>query len=124
MKLLLAVVAALALLCLPAPAQEGHHHPPQDASAHEMFYRHLSRPDIEGAYPGSCCNNHDCYVTAARYRNGQWEALRREDRVWIEIPENKIVTREDELARRPDHQAVLCALPHVLYCFVAPQTGI
>lgn len=116
------VLAALVLVCTPAPAQE-HHHPPQDADAHETFYRHLKRPDIEGALPGSCCGKHDCYATPARYVNGQWQALRREDQVWIVVPEERVVTREEELALRPDHQAVLCALPTFTYCFVPPQSG-
>lgn len=104
--------------------QDGHHHPPQDADAHEQFYQHLTRPDIPDAPPGSCCSGYDCYSTPARYQNGRWMALRREDRTWIEIPESKIVVREDQLARRPDMTATLCATPYTLYCFVEPQSGI
>lgn len=115
----------IAFLISVATAQE-HRHPPQDADAdaHATFYWYLTRPDIEGSNPGSCCGSGDCYPTPARYVNGQWEALRREDRVWIIIPPERVVTRRDELARRPDHQATLCALPHMTFCFVPPSTGI
>lgn len=113
----------LALFMAPVFAQD-HHHPPQDADAHEVFYRHLTRPDFPEPVPGSCCGKGDCYPTPARFRGGQWEALRREDQAWVAIPAERVVTREDELALRPDHQATLCAMPSFIYCFVPPQTGI
>lgn len=105
-------------------AQDGHRHPPQDANAHEEFYKHLTRPDIPDAKPGSCCSGFDCYPTAAQYREGRWFALRREDQTWIVVPEERVVVREDQLARRPNMEATLCALPHMTYCFVPPQSGI
>lgn len=128
-RTLAAVAAALAVLCLctATAAQEHHQHPPGDADAHSLFYQHLTRPDIQGSYPGSCCSGMDCYSTPARFSEGQWWALRREDRVWIAIPPERIVTREDELARRPTYEATLCAQGPAggfVYCFVPPEGGV
>jgi hypothetical protein len=119
---ILALIAAL--LASGAATAQDHRHPPQDAQAHATFYWHLTRPDQPNAMPGSCCGMGDCYPAPARYVNGRWEALRREDRAWIVVPNERVVTREDQLARRTDHQATLCATPTFTYCFVAPQTGI
>lgn len=125
MRLTLSAVAALVVLCLStAAAQDGHRHPEHDMEAHKSFYWYLTRPDIPNAMRGSCCGDGDCYSTPARTVNGRWQALRREDQQWIDIPEERVVTREDELARRPDHQATLCALPSFTYCFVPPLGGV
>lgn len=123
-RVMIASLALLAATCIPAMGQDGHRHPPQDVEAHKSFYWYLTRPDIENAQRGSCCGDGDCYPTPARFVNGQWQALRREDQQWIAIPESRVVTREDELARRPDQQATLCATVSTLYCFVPPQAGI
>lgn len=102
---------------------QDHRHPPEHAQAHYDFYWHLTRPDIPNSQPGSCCGKGDCAPTSARYVNGRWEALR-SDGVWIVVPEERVVTNQEQLARRPDMQAVLCALPSFTYCFVPPQSGI
>lgn len=105
-----------------ALAQDGHRHPAQDLQAHRSFYWYLTRPDIPNAPRGSCCSDGDCYQTPARIVDGKWWALRREDQQWIEVPAWRVVTREDELARRTDNRATLCATMRVLYCFVPPET--
>lgn len=120
------VLATLALLCLTsaAAAQHDHRHPPQDARAHETYYYYLTRPDVPNSLPGSCCGSGDCYAAPARFVGDHWEALRREDQVWIEIPNERIVTREDQLARRPTYEATLCATRNFTYCFVRPEGGM
>lgn len=124
----LAFVVALGILgfaAQQAQGQSGHRHPDGDLDAHKSFYWWLTRPDIPGSQPGSCCGDGDCYPTRARQGpDGQWQALRREDNVWVDIPENRIVTREDQLALRPTYEATLCAFPHMIYCFVAPEGGV
>ena len=52
------------------------HHPPADIPIHEKFYSNWMMPDRPTA---SCCNNRDCYPTEVRFRDGFWEARRRED---------------------------------------------
>ena len=117
-------VALLWALAHCAVRAEPQTHPPEHQAAHESFYYFLTRPDIPNSARGSCCSGFDCYPTAARIVNGRWQALRREDRAWIVIPESRVVTKEDELERRPDQQATLCATVAFVYCFVPPQTGI
>jgi hypothetical protein len=120
-------IGTLLMLCVAGTAlsQDGHRHPPADARAHHEFYYWLTRPDIPNSQPGSCCGSGDCYSTQARQGPlGQWQALRREDRVWIDIPEERIVTRQDQLSLRPTYEATLCALPHMTYCCVPPEGGV
>lgn len=110
---------------LSAFGQSGHRHPDEHLAQHGSFYWWLTRPDVPNAQPGSCCGDGDCYPTRARMGPlGQWQALRREDNAWIDIPEERVVTRPDELARRPDYQAHLCAMTHMTFCFVAPEGGV
>lgn len=117
------VMFLLGLWCLSyAIAQDGDRHPQQDIDAHRSFYWYLTRPDIPDAPRGSCCSDGDCYSTPARFENGSWWALRREDRRWIEVPSWRVVTREDELVRRTDTRATLCATVNTTYCFVPPET--
>src|SRR5689334_17038881 len=66
---------------------EEHRHPQQDQEIHEKFYSTWMRPDMPHA---SCCDNRDCYPTAARFRNGHWEARRREDGAWLVVPDSKV----------------------------------
>lgn len=121
-----AIIVLVPLLFLTlAAGQDGHRHPASDAESHHSFYYWLTRPDIPNSLPGSCCSDGDCYSTKARRGPlGQWQALRREDRVWIDIPEERIVTRQNELALRPTYEATLCALVHMTFCFVPPVGGV
>lgn len=99
-------VGAALLLAASSPlwGQSHHHHPPQDAEVHEKFYSTWMRPDNPNV---SCCDKKDCYPTAARHRNGRWEAQRREDGKWLIVPEQKI----ERIRDNPDGRAHLCAPP-------------
>jgi len=98
-----ALVVAITTLMAQEAHEPGHGHPPEDLSLHSKFYNTWMRPDQPEL---SCCSNHDCYPTQARHVNGHWEALRREDKQWIRIPESKIERKRD----MPDAQAHLCAV--------------
>lgn len=93
----------LAVLALPATAQE-HRHPPQDVPLHLQFYRNWFMPDQPNK---SCCNMADCYPTEAIIKNGQWYARRREDGKFIHIPDAKIERNRDN----PDGRSHMCAPP-------------
>lgn len=95
-------VAVLLLTGSAAFAQQQH--PPQDLALHERYYLGWMRPDMPHM---SCCSGHDCYPTQARWRDGRWEARRREDGVWLAVPEEKIERHRDN----PDGRAHLCAPP-------------
>jgi hypothetical protein len=104
----------------PSDAQSSahHNHPPQDAALHEMFYSSWMMPDHPNV---SCCNKQDCYPTEARYRDGFWEARRREDGHFVRIPWEKVEQRRDN----PDGRNHVC-MPSPersprgdeVYCFV------
>lgn len=86
-----------------AQAQE-HHHPAADVELHEKFYSTWMMPD----HPyRSCCNNQDCYPTEVRFRDGFWEARRREDGHYIRVPWEKIEQRRDN----PDGRNHVCMPP-------------
>jgi len=99
----------------PSSAQ-AHHHPPEDVPIHERFYSTWMMPDKPTA---SCCNNRDCYPTEVRYRNGFWEAKRREDGVYVRIPWEKVEQNRDN----PDGRSHVCMPPpsgyhgDEVYCF-------
>lgn len=123
-------VAAIATLSscgalMPVNAQEnaqdhsGHHHPPQDVELHEKFYSNWMMPDNPNR---SCCNKQDCYPTEARFRNGQWQARRREDGAWLSVPASKVELNRDS----PDGRNHMCAPPpgrtyggDGVFCFIA-----
>lgn len=109
------VNAAMFLAVLPVAFA----HSPEHTQLHEQFYRHLLRPDIPNPQPGSCCGGMDCYPTTAEVRGGQWWALRREDKTWIEIPSERVIRDENS----PDGRAHLCATIDYTYCFVPPPSG-
>jgi hypothetical protein len=84
-------------------AQE-HHHPPADAQLHEKFYSSWMMPDKPYR---SCCNKQDCYPTEVRYRDGFWEAKRREDGRYIRIPWEKV----EQNRGNPDGRNHVCMPP-------------
>jgi hypothetical protein len=92
------------------------HHPPEDIPIHEKFYSNWMMPDRPTA---SCCNNQDCYPTEVRFRDGFWEAKRREDGAYVRIPWQKIEQNRDN----PDGRSHVCMPPpvshrdDVVYCF-------
>lgn len=108
------IVAVTLAIASAAGAQ--HHHPPQDAAIHELFYRDWMRPDAPTI---SCCNLQDCYPAASRMVDGQWQARRREDGVWIVVPPAKVEINRDS----PDGRSHLCAQPGgQAICFI-PGAG-
>jgi hypothetical protein len=99
----------------------GHHHPPKDSELHDRFYSTWMRPDNRAI---SCCNKIDCYPTAARMTEfGTWQAQRREDGKWLNVPPATVETERDN----PDGRAHLCAPPpdreaayrNGVICFIA-----
>jgi hypothetical protein len=111
-------IAVLLLLVTAAFAQ--HNHPREHAQLHDQFYHSLIRPDVPNAAPGSCCGGMDCYPTQAEYRGGQWWALRREDKEWIPVPNERVI--RDEIS--PDGRAHLCATVTFVYCFIPAPSGV
>jgi hypothetical protein len=101
-----------------AQSSAHHNHPPQDALLHEQFYSTWMMPDHPER---SCCNKQDCYPTEARFRDGFWEAKRREDGQYVRIPWEKVEQRRDN----PDGRNHVC-MPSPerswrgdeVYCFV------
>jgi hypothetical protein len=93
-----------------------NHHPPQDMPLHEKFYSTWMMPDRPSA---SCCNSRDCYPTEVRFRDGFWQAKRREDGVYVRIPWEKVEQNRDN----PDGRSHVCMPPpvsyrgDVVYCF-------
>jgi hypothetical protein len=114
---LLAFVIGFILVQL---AQGQHFHPQEHAQLHDTFYQNLIRPDIPGARPGSCCGNMDCYPTRAEFKQGQWWALRREDKQWIPVPNERVIKNEVS----PDGRAHLCATLYFTYCFIPEPSGV
>lgn len=103
MQYIIALVIVL-IYTLAFAQDHGHQHPPRDMPLHEKFYSTWMRPDNPVL---SCCNNQDCYPTAARYDGRNWYARRREDGKWLRVPASKIEQNRDS----PDGGAHLCAPP-------------
>jgi hypothetical protein len=104
----------------PSHAQSSahHSHPPEDAALHDMFYSSWMMPDHPSV---SCCNKQDCYPTEARYRDGFWEARRREGGGYVRVPWEKVEQRRDN----PDGRNHVCmpspersSRGDEVYCFV------
>jgi hypothetical protein len=110
------LVFALSFQLSPAQAED-HHHPAADVPIHEQFYSSWMMPDKPER---SCCNQRDCYPTEARYRDGFWEAKRREDGQYVRVPWEKVEQNRDN----PDGRNHVCMPPPSLnyhrdevYCF-------
>jgi hypothetical protein len=98
-----------------------HHHAGMSASV-DKFYSTWFMPDNPSK---SCCNTTDCYPTPAKFKDGQWWALRRGDDKYIPIPWAKVETNRDS----PDGRSHLCEPgptpshpPNTVFCF-APGRG-
>jgi hypothetical protein len=102
MRILLGPLVLLASL-LPASGQgpEIHHHPGM-STAVDRFYSTWYMPDDPRT---NCCNKQDCYPTEAKFKNGRWWALRREDRKFIPVPWSKVERNRNN----PDGRNHLCA---------------
>jgi hypothetical protein len=97
------------------------------SSAHDV-YMDWQRPGLGTM----CCSGDpiagDCYPTQARFIQGKWYALRREDKKWLAIPDKAVLTDVDN----PDGRAHLCApepgkyLQHtdLVFCFNPPTLGM
>lgn len=100
-------------LAAPAPAQE-HHHPPEDEAIHEKFYNKWMMPNNRKI---SCCHKMDCYPTEAKKQGENWLAKRREDGKWLRVPNDKVENEIDN----PDGRNHLCAPTpdkgETVYCF-------
>ena len=110
-----AVILALLLTVVPAFAQHSHE------GAAGRFYETWRKPDNPSQ---SCCSHMDCYATEARFRDGEWYALRREDGKWLHVPQEKIETERNN----PDGRNHLCAHPpitgsNVPLCFIPGWGG-
>lgn len=72
----------------------------------------------------SCCGDRDCYETDAKFSEGFWWALRREDQKWLQVPVHLVL-----VGAAKDGKAHLCALPphpsgnDVVYCFMMEAMG-
>jgi hypothetical protein len=90
---------------------------------HERFYSTWMETDHPNV---SCCSKDDCYPTEARPGvNTQWAARRREDGLWIDVPDEKV----ERVRQPPDGRAHVC-MPKAgtyawnpIYCF-APPAGM
>jgi hypothetical protein len=106
------VVLAFSVVMLAAYFQlaqaHEHNHPPADVAIHEKFYSTWMMPDKPQR---SCCNRQDCYPTEARYRQGFWEARRREDGQYVRIPWEKVEQHRDN----PDGRNHVCMPPPSQY---------
>ena len=83
-------------------------HAPEDVPLHRSFYADWKRKS-DG---GSCCNDGDCYPTAAHYDPARavWYAKRREDGKWLRIPKY-VFNQATDTRRSPDGRPHLCAPP-------------
>lgn len=108
----------LSMFAAGAVAMESHRHPVQDIPAHEKFYSNWYKPDEPTV---SCCGGSDCYPTEIQLLNGRIYARRREDGVWLLVPEEKVERNRDN----PDGRNHLCApsptnsvsYPNPVICF-------
>ena len=84
-----------------------HHHPPQDEGLHATFYSNWIRKDTKT----TCCNNRDCYPTAAKFDKATrlWWAQRREDGKWLPIPKKVYDNDNPDEVQSPDGRPHLCA---------------
>lgn len=100
------VALAIAILVTPALAQ----HPAHDMPLHEKFYSNWFMPDQPNK---SCCNKADCYPTQVLFHDNHWYAQRREDGMWLFIPDNKVERNRDN----PDGRSHVCAPPPLNFGF-------
>lgn len=103
--MLLAVLAALVFLLVPATAQE---HPAQDMQLHNKFYSSWFIPNAGAPRVYSCCNQQDCAPAETKRENGHWYGKRRTDANWIQIPDALIESNQGDPRESPDGQSHLC----------------
>jgi hypothetical protein len=99
------VILMIAAFCqLSQVRAQDHHHPAADVVIHEKFYSTWMMPDRPEI---SCCNRQDCYPTEVRFRDGFWEAKRREDGIYVRVPWEKVEKNRDS----PDGRNHVCMPP-------------
>lgn len=88
-------------------------HPPEHQSLHDKFYADWRVPNAGEPRIASCCNKHDCYPTKITFDPYQrkWLALRREDSVWVTIPDDRLEQKQTDEQPSPDHQSHACIRP-------------
>lgn len=95
------------------------------ALAHDMYGNW-----VNGINGGSCCNGKktedgmetgDCEPTAAKFERGNWWAYVKSTKIWVQIPDEKIVHYKTH-----DLNAHLCysEVWKEVYCFRPPPTGM
>jgi hypothetical protein len=104
LALAIAIMMIAAFLQLSQARAQDHRHPAADAAIHEKFYSTWMMPDRPEI---SCCNRQDCYPTEVRFREGFWEAKRREDGVYVRVPWEKVEKNRDS----PDGRSHVCMPP-------------
>lgn len=89
---------------------------PRPSGAHEPY----SGWTIPGQNK-SCCNTTDCAPTRAKFERGNWWAFVNSKRIWIKVPDDRIVRYKTE-----DTDAHLCYGETFgeVFCFRPPPTGM
>ncbi len=101
---------------------DDHQHPAADEAIHDKFYSTWQIPNNGNQRISSCCNKQDCYPATVRKRaGGGWEFERREDKVWIRVPERLIEQNQLDPRESPDDRSHVCAQPpgqsDTVFCF-------
>src|SRR6185369_3484273 len=121
-------IAAYLIWLFVVAATAQHNHPPQDAQLHEQFYSTWKIPDSGRPRVSSCCSLMDCYPTQIRLtRAGNYEARRREDGAWINIPPGILEQNQSDPRESPDGSSHVCMQPpgqyNRVYCAVLGSAG-
>jgi hypothetical protein len=77
------------------------------AHDNEFYSTWMMPPDREA----SCCSDKDCYHTQVKKFGATWFALRREDQVWVPVPDNKIEQNQQYPVESPDGLSHVCMSP-------------
>jgi hypothetical protein len=104
LALVIAILMIAAFFQVSQARAQDHNHPAADVAIHEKFYSTWMMPDRPEV---SCCNRQDCYPTEVRFREGFWEAKRREDGVYVRVPWEKVEKNRDS----PDGRNHVCMPP-------------
>jgi hypothetical protein len=112
-------VAALGFvlpLAIARLSAQPHHHPPEHAAIHDLFYKSWMRPDAPNV---SCCSDRDCAPAEARMKDGRWVARKYGETVWYSVPPERVELNRDS----PDGRNHLCAMGEHVFCFIAAAGG-
>jgi hypothetical protein len=104
LALAIVILMIAAFFQLSQARAQDHNHPAADITIHEKFYSTWMMPDRPQV---SCCNRQDCYPTEVRFRDGFWEAKRREDGIYVRVPWEKVEKNRDS----PDGRNHVCMPP-------------